>query len=37
MKAEERVENKEFSDISTTYHFFKLENLRRIYDMFIDL
>ena len=31
MKAEVKVENLEFSDFSTTYHLFRLENLRGIY------
>ena len=31
MRAEVKVENLEFSDFSTTYHLFRLENLRGIY------
>ena len=31
MKAEVKVENLEFSDFSTTYHLFRLENLRGFY------
>ena len=31
MKAEVKVENLEFSDLSTTYQLFRLENLRGIY------
>ena len=31
MKAEVKVENLEFSDFSTTYQLFRLENLRGIY------
>ena len=31
MKAEVKVENLELNDFSTTYHLFRLENLRGIY------